>query len=178
MQDAPPDLLGGLGKPEQGTVLLCDYALVEQKVDGPEPDVIAVEMKKRAKPPEGAPTATLDPPKVALTAHIASDAMRYARKANRISIRHPLGDVVAVIEIVSPGNKDSRHAIRSFVEKVADVLSQGIHLVVVDLFPPTPRDPHGIHKAIWDEFSDEPFDLLPNKPLNKTSVPASRVKLS
>lgn len=66
------------------------YALVEQKVDGPEPDVIAI---------DGAPTATLEPPKAALAACIASDAVRYARKANRISIRHPLGQVVAVIEM-------------------------------------------------------------------------------
>lgn len=29
------------------------YALVEQKVDVPEPDVIAVEMKKRGKPAAG-----------------------------------------------------------------------------------------------------------------------------
>ena len=87
------------------------YAMVEQKVDGPEPDVIAVEMKKRAKPPGGTPTATLEPPKAALTAHVSSDAVGYARKANRISIRHPLGEVVAVIEIVSPGNKDSRNSL-------------------------------------------------------------------
>ena len=80
------------------------YALVEQKVDGPEPDVIAVEMKKRGGQTGGSPTATLDAPKIALTTHVASDAVRYARRANRISIRHPLGEVVAVIEIVSPGN--------------------------------------------------------------------------
>jgi hypothetical protein len=41
--------------------------------------------------------------------------------------------------------------------------------VVVDLFPPTPRDPQGIHKAIWDEFGDEPFDFLPEKPLTIAS---------
>ena len=40
-----------------------------------------------------------------------------------------------------------------------------MNLLVVDLFPPTPRDPHGIHKAIWDEFSDEPFTAPPGKPL-------------
>ena len=76
------------------------YALVEQKVDGPEPDVIAVEMKKQAKPPIGAAAAILDPPRAAVTVRVASDAAQYARKANRISIRHPLGDVVAVIEMV------------------------------------------------------------------------------
>ncbi len=37
------------------------------------------------------------------------------------------------------------------IEKAADILNQGVHLLVVDLFPPTPRDPHGIHKAIWYE---------------------------
>ena len=36
-----------------------------------------------------------------------SEAASYARKASRIAIRHPDGDVVAVIEIVSQGKKDS-----------------------------------------------------------------------
>ena len=35
----------------------------------------------------------------------------------------------------------------------------------MDLFPPTPRDPQGIHKAIWDELSDQPFVAPPDKPL-------------
>jgi hypothetical protein len=39
----------------------------------------------------------------------------------------------------------------------------------VDLFPPTPRDPQGIHKAIWDEFTDAPFDFLPDKPFTVAS---------
>ena len=97
------------------------------------------------------------------------ERINYAKRADRVVIRHGRGRVVANIEIVSPGNKDSRHAIRSFVEKAADILSQGIHLVVVDMFPPTPRDPQGIHKAIWDEFGDEPFDFLPDKPLTVAS---------
>ena len=28
---------------------------------------------------------------------------------------------------------------------------------MVDLFPPTPRDPQGIHQVIWDEIGDETF---------------------
>jgi len=36
-------------------------------------------------------------------------------------IRHGRGRVVAIIELVPPGYKDSRHAIRSFAEKAADV---------------------------------------------------------
>jgi hypothetical protein len=27
-----------------------------------------------------------------------------------------------------------------------------------------PRDPQGIHKAIWDEIEEEPFELPPGKP--------------
>lgn len=88
------------------------------------------------------------------------------RKANRITVRHELGPVVAVIEIVSPGNKDSTHAIRSFKAKAVELLQKGVNLVVIDLFPPTPRDPDGIHHVIWAEFTDEPFEARPaNKPL-------------
>lgn len=89
----------------------------------------------------------------------------YVAKANQISVRHRLGRVVAVIEIISPGNKSSQHALRSLVEKSYDLLSNGISLLVVDLFPPSRRDPQGIHKAIWDTIRDEPFELPPDKPL-------------
>src|SRR5207302_2332516 len=70
-----------------------------------------------------------------------SEAATYARKANRITIRHPDGDVVAVIEIVSPGNKDSRHALRAFARKAVEFLHAGIHLLIVDLFPPNRLNP-------------------------------------
>src|SRR6266511_2779502 len=72
-----------------------------------------------------------------------------AARGNRITIRHPLGRVVCVIEIVSPGNKGSRSALRAFVEKTAEFLRQGVNVLVIDLFPPSARDPQGIHKAIW-----------------------------
>jgi hypothetical protein len=41
-----------------------------------------------------------------------------------------------VIEILSPGNKDSRAALRDFALKTIDFMRQGIHLLLVDLFPP------------------------------------------
>jgi hypothetical protein len=88
-----------------------------------------------------------------------------ARKANRIAVHHRLGNVVAVIEIVSPGNKESERALRSFVEKAAELIHQGVNLLVVDLFPPGPRDPQGPHALIWDEITDQSFELPPGKPL-------------
>lgn len=87
----------------------------------------------------------------------ATDGEFYSSRANRIVVKHHLGRIIAVIEIVSPGNKDSRAALRDFVDKTIDFLRQGIHVLIVDLFPPTPRDPSGIHKVIWDEITEEPF---------------------
>lgn len=87
----------------------------------------------------------------------------YASRANLIVVRHRLGRIVAVIEIVSPGNKDSKAALRDFVDKTIDYLLKGIHVLIVDLFPPTPRDPHGLHKAIWDEITEEDFTLPQGK---------------
>ena len=100
----------------------------------------------------------------------------YARRANRIRIQHRHGQVVAVLEIVSPGNKSSRNALRAFVRKATDLLEQGIHLLVVDLFPPSERDPQGIHKTIWDEISEQPFELPTDKPLTVVAYRAYPTK--
>jgi hypothetical protein len=98
--------------------------------------------------------------------------MALCQKANRIEIQKPLGQIRCVIEIVSPGNKSSKGALRAFVEKTLQFLDRGVHAVVVDLFPPTSRDPQGIHKAIWDEIEEEPFALLPDKRLTLASYVA------
>ena len=87
----------------------------------------------------------------------------FAKRANRIAIKHNLGRTVAVIEIVSPGNKDSRAAFEDFVGKAIEFLRKGIHLLVVDPFPPSKRDPFGIHKAIWDMIEEEDFELPPGQ---------------
>lgn len=142
------------------------FALAEQVVSGPVPDVVT--LQQRPAPPEspdpaGAVAVADSPPCARFVTAADPDAFTYASKANRIVIKHRLGKVVAVIEIVSPGNKGGQHALRSFVEKAGDLLLQGINLLVIDLFPPSPRDPQGLHKAIWDEICDEPFELPPDK---------------
>jgi hypothetical protein len=147
------------------------FALAEQITGGPEADVVALELT----PPTG--TASSPGLSVAVAPPAASFVMRseaanYARKADRISIRHPDGDVIAVIEIVSPGNEDSRHAIRAFARKAVEFLHVGIHLLIVDLFPPNRRNPQGIHKVIWDRLRDERFELPPDKPLTLAAYAA------
>ena len=139
-------------------------ALAEQVTGRPIPDVVTLQSRL---PMGGVAVAPAPAPSARVIQKF--ERINYAKRADRVVIRHGRGRVVAIIEIVSPGNKESRHAIRSFVEKAADILNQGVHLVVVDLFPPSPRDPQGIHKAISDEFGDEPFDFLPDKPLTVVS---------
>lgn len=53
----------------------------------------------------------------------------------------------------------------AFVRKVARAIDHGIHVLIVDLFAPGPRDPNGIHPVIWSEFRDEPYSPPPGKPL-------------
>jgi hypothetical protein len=148
----------------QGVLPPGYFAMADQRVSGPEPDVIALKLREPSSP--GGLAVTDAPPRSRQRARAEVERAIYARKANRISVRHQLGRVVAIIEVVSPGNKDSKHAIRSFTSKAVDFLCNGINLVVIDLFPPTPRDPEGIHQAIWDELVGEPFEARPaNKPL-------------
>ena len=142
------------------------FAMADQRVTGPEPDVVALRLRQTSPEPSGGLLITDAPPRALQVASAETDQAAYARKANRIAVRHPLGHVVAMIEIVSPGNKDSKHAIRSFIAKAVEFLRNGINLVVADLFPPTPRDPEGIHQRIWDDLVGEPFESRPaDKPL-------------
>lgn len=137
-------------------------ALVEQKSGPLESDVLAIEARSRRPAQEAAGGVALaERPVTWFVRRTTKDF--YAGKANRIVVRHHLYRIIAVIEIVSPGNKDSRAAIRDFVEKTTEFLKRGIHVLVVDLFPPTPRDPFGIHKVIWDEVEEEPFTLPEGK---------------
>jgi hypothetical protein len=146
------------------------FAMVEQRAGGPEADVIALELAPPAGPILGGLAVEVQPPKARFVTR--ADAANYARKANHVTVRHPDGDVVAVIEIVSPGNKDSRHAIRAFARKAFELLQAGVHLLVVDLFPPGPRDPQGIHKVIWERLREEPFTLPSDKRLTVVSYAA------
>ncbi len=143
------------------------YALVEQRTGAPEPDVIAVETgrRRKAKPEPGGTTAVAEPPRTRMVKTIDTEAIAYSKKANRITVRHQLGTVVAVIEIVSPGNKSSQVAVKEFVDKAVAFLNAGIHVLIIDLFPPTRRDPQGIPNAISDVFGAEPFELPEDQPL-------------
>jgi hypothetical protein len=137
-------------------------ALVEQRAGPREADVLAIERKGKPRPAgsEGG-VAVQKPPATKIIQRSANRI--YADRANRVVVKHHLGRIIAVIEILSPGNKDSRAALRDFVQKTMEFLRAGVHLLLVDLFPPTPRDPFGMHKVLWDEIDDSDFTFPPGK---------------
>jgi hypothetical protein len=147
------------------------FAMADQRVSGPEPGIVALRL--RGPETTGGLVVAETPPRIKQAARVETEAASYARRANRIAIRHGLGRVVAMIEVVSPGNKDSKHAIASFVAKVVDFLRNGIHFLVVDPFPPGPRDPDGIAQAIWDELVGERLATRPaDEPLTVAAFDA------
>ena len=103
-------------------------------------------------------------PRVRITAE--TDLEFYRRKQNVAAVRHVSGDqLVAIVEIVSKGNKSGRKAFEDFVRKAAEFLDHQVHLLILDLQPTTPRDPQGIHGAIWDEVAGEEYVRPADKPL-------------
>jgi uncharacterized protein DUF4058 len=154
------------------------YALPEQHAAGFGPDVLTLQESRddgdesdrsdaEAKPP-GESSVLLAPPKLQPVAE--TDLVFYRRKQKVIAVRHVSGDhIVAMVEIVSPGNKAARNPLRAFVQKAAELLEKGIHLLVIDLLPPGRRDPDGIHAEIWQEIAGQEYALPPDKPLTLAS---------
>ncbi len=88
-------------------------------------------------------------------------------------IRHASrDDAVALLEVVSPGNKDRRSAVEQFVDKAVAALRDGLNLQVVDLFPPGRFDPGGLHATIWAELGGH-FDPPADRPLTLAAYTAA-----
>jgi uncharacterized protein DUF4058 len=110
-------------------------------------------------------------PRVRVTAE--TDLDFYRRKQNVVAVRHVSGDhLIAIVEIVSKSNKSGRKAFEDFVRKAAEFLSRQVHLLILDLQPTTPRDPQGIHGAIWDEFAGQDYLRSADKPLTLAAYDA------
>ena len=65
----------------------------------------------------------------------------------------------AATEVCSNGKPVGTESLRDLIIAVNDevvMLDRRIHVTLMDLFPPTPRDPDGIHGAIWEELYGEP----------------------
>jgi len=141
------------------------YALAEQHMSEFGPEVVSHRSDELLDSIGPASAIALEHPKTRFFHESASEF--YQRKQNSISIRHVSGDrVIAMIEIVSPGNKNSAHGLRAFVQKVRELLVKKVHLLIIDPFPVGPRDPDGLHALI---FEDNPLQLTAESPLSAVS---------
>lgn len=157
------------------------YAAGEQVIGEIEPDVLTLQRRgPRARPQEdwrttaGVVAVQEHPPAVRLT--MQAEQAVYLRKQDRIVIRTREQDrIVALIELVSRANKDSRRRMDQFLQKAANALDAGYHLLVIDLHPPGTFDPEGIHGAIWDYLFGQCPPPPPDQSLTLVSYRADLV---
>jgi hypothetical protein len=129
------------------------------------PEDYAVNDNSNISPPLGAVALADAPPQVSFRS-VPSEAAVYREKRRTISIRQePSNRVVAMIEIISPGNKDCSKAVREFVTKSLEVMNAGIHLLIVDLFPTSASNPEGLNALLWGD----PFTLPADRRLTLAS---------
>ena len=163
------------------------YALAEQATGGFIPDVLTLHRPTNGSPisngtPKSSPPTSngggvalaTAPPTVAIRQK--SEHEIYNRKTKTVTVRHTSDHhVVAVVEIVSNGNKRSRAEFVRFVKMSVELIERGIHVMAIDLFPPGPRDPEGIHGEIWQQITGAEFVLPDDKPLTVVSYCADLV---
>jgi hypothetical protein len=96
-----------------------------------------------------------------------------APRPRTIAVRHATGHhVVAMIEIVSPANFDRPASVRAFVRKADDALRSGVHLLVIDLFPPGRHAPRGMPEAVWRRRTGRRYALPDGRPLTAAAFVA------
>ncbi len=156
------------------------YALAEQHAGSFIADLLTLHAGLAALEPgplssqrsAGGTAVAESPPRVRRRQTSAPSALTLRRT---LAIRHVSGHrLVALLEIVSPANKDRPATVEQFAAKAVDAMDAGVHLLLVDLFPPGPGDPQGMHGVIWQRLagSDEPYDLPADEPLTLASYAA------
>lgn len=157
------------------------YAASEQSASEAIADVLTLQasdgtesLAGESELPAGAVAIAEAPPEVSLTVEAESEVCVELQRT--VVIRHSSNDrIVALIEIVSPGNKQSRMRLDDFLHKAASAIKSGYHLLIIDLFPPGKQDPTGIHGAIWEYIEDSSFEQPADRPLTLVAYKAGLV---
>jgi hypothetical protein len=150
------------------------YALSEQHAGRAIADILTLEEEDGASfsVGTGAVAVAEVPPRVSQKM-VASENAAYRSLRRTLAIRHSSQHrLVATIELLSPANKDRSQSVQDFVEKAVGVLRAGCHLLMMDLLPPAPHDPRGIHGAIWEYFDPLDYEPPADKPLTLASYQA------
>jgi hypothetical protein len=157
------------------------YAMAEQVTRPIVPDVLTLQSTNgvddgwSGAPVAGATAVATALPRVRL--HECLEEESYSRRQRSVVIRHASDDrIVALIEILSAGNKSGNKEFRTFVTKAVDALDRGYHLLLVDLHERTSRDPDGIHPILWDELGGKPKPTPADKPLTLVAYDAGPPK--
>jgi hypothetical protein len=150
-------------------VLPPGYRAMSEQILRPfEPDVLAF----RHSAPEDGPgvyagnvlTLATSPPNVATMSK--AKPKRKPRTTRRLVVRQIRGNrVVAVVELVSPGNRDNRRDYRAFVDKATAIIDSKIHFHFVDAFPPPSWERNGFHASIWRAVTNKRYERPEEQPL-------------
>lgn len=138
------------------------YALGEQHAGHFVADVLTLHANRPngepPLPPTGPGLALAEaPPKVRRQ---LTGIETYRQRRRTLAIRHVSGHrLIALIEIVSPANKDRLESVEVFVTKTLEALDLGVHVLLLDLLPPGRHDPRGLHGAVWNQYDEGPYDL-------------------
>ncbi len=159
-------------------ILPPDYYAMAEQVAGPTvPDVLTLQASNGSEkgwpgePVSGATAVATAPPRVRLSD--TAEVEPFTRRQRTVVIRHATNDrIVALIEIVSAGNKSSNGEFQAFVTKAVDSIARGYHLLLIDLHPRTNRDPEGIYPVIWAEVGGLPKPIPADKPLTLAAYDA------
>ena len=158
------------------------YALAEQHTGRAIPDILTLHTSPPSSEPlqyetgRGGTAVAEAPPRLRRHESVGPTAKGRRRT---LAVRHVSGHrLIALFELVSPANKDRQESVDAFVDKALNSLDAGVHVAVVDLFPPGPFDPGGITGAIRRELTQyygEPENDSEAGPLSLASYVAGPV---
>ncbi len=152
------------------------YALAEQAAKGLIPDVLTLQepLEQRGDYNDtlasGSNVLSLSkrPPQVRYRE--LSEVDIYATRADHVAVRHANGDrIVALVEIVSLGNKTTEKAVEKFVEKLFKATDRGCHSLVIDLHRPQVHDPRGVHALFWEHIQSVAHGVTEEQPYGVSS---------
>ena len=154
------------------------YAMAEQSLDTMGPDILTLQSRPKhgdsgwSPDPfsSGPQTAVL--PEMSVIGRVKMKKVGFNQK--QVAIRHKSRDrLVAILEIVSPGNKSSRKEWKRFVSKATAALQNGVHVFIIDPFPPPNFYPRGTHDAIWQSVGGKRYVPPVDQPQTYASYESS-----
>lgn len=109
----------------------------------------------------GTPSVTVAPAQVGLLAVVAEEIVPYLEIIDRNN-----REVITVVELLSPANKDNGPNREQYLSKMSQLLSSNTNVVELDLLRGGPRMP-------WDRLPPCDYYALVSRPAARTAMPPS-----